>query len=148
MSGFLWRMGGALAAGLLGLSLVFWQLEHASLLRFAGEGRPSPAVYALLFAGLVLLGGAVLYGFTRWSAYLREHPETRQLPPWFLIGLIVFSGALFVVGSAIHAGWVREQDPTPVEISQGFVAYEVFFAALALLPLVLLAARWSPGYRH
>lgn len=148
MSGFLWRMGGALAAGLLGLALVFWQLEHASLNAFAGLGRPSAAVYALLFAGLLLLGGSVMYAFTRWAAFLREHPETRQLPAWLLVAILVVAGAAFVLGAAIHAGYLRSQDPVPMEISQGYVAYEVSFAALALVALVLLGARWAPGYRR
>ena len=147
MSGFLWRMGGALAAGVLGLMLVFWQLEHASLRAFAGLGRPSPAVYALLFAGLLLLGASVLYAFTRWAAFLRAHPETRQLPVWLLVAILVLAGGSFVMGAAIHAGYLREQDPVPMEISQGFVAYEVSFAALVLVALVLLGARWAPGYR-
>ncbi len=34
MSRFLWRMGGLLAAGVLGLVLIFWQLEHAALAGF------------------------------------------------------------------------------------------------------------------
>ncbi len=148
MTGFLWRMGGAVAAGVLGLCLIFWQLEHASQYAFAGLGRPDPAVYALLFAGLLLTGWAVMYGFTRWARYLRDHPHTRTLPPWLAIGIIVFAGACFVTGTAVHAGWMREQDPIPMSVSQGYIAYQVVFAALALVPLVLLAARWSPGYRR
>lgn len=148
MSGFLWRMGGALALAVLGLAVVFWQLEHVSLLRFAGQGRPSPAVYALLFGGLLLLNAAVLYALTRWARFLREHPDTGQLPPWFLLAVVVVAGGLLVTGIAVHSGWVREQNPTPVEISQGFIAYEVTFAALTLVPLVLLAVRWSGGYRR
>lgn len=148
MTPFLWRMGGAVAVGFLGLTLVFWQLEHASLMAFAGEGRPGPGVYALLFAGLVLTGGAVLFGFTRWADFLRHHPDMAQLPPWLAITVIVVAGAFFVTGTAVHAGWMRQQDPIPMTISQGYVAYQVVFAALALVPLVLLAARWSPGYRE
>lgn len=148
MSGFLWRMGGAAALGVLGLCLVFWQLEHASLMRFADAGRPSAAVYALLFVGLLLTGGAGIYALSRWAQFLRDHPHTTQAPAWALIVVIAVSGAVFVIGNAIHAGYIREQDPTPMEISQGFVAFEVSFAAMALVPLVLLAARWSSGYRR
>ncbi|WP_156165352.1 hypothetical protein [Demequina rhizosphaerae] len=148
MSGFLWRMGGALALGVLGLTLVFWQLEHASLYAFAGLGRPSTAVYALLFTGLVLVNVSVFYMLTRWSRFLRAHPETRQLPPWFLVGVIVLSGAVLVTGIAVHAGYLRSLDPLPMDISQGFVAFEVSFASLVLVPLVLLAVRWSTGYRN
>ncbi|WP_062301170.1 hypothetical protein [Demequina subtropica] len=148
MSGFLWRMGGALALGLLGLTLVFWQLEHAQLYAFAGLGRPSPAVYALLFAGLLALNVAVFYALTRWSRFVREHPDTRQLPPWFLIGIAVVSGGVLVTGIAVHAGYLRSLDPLPMTISQGFVAFEAVFAGLALVPLVLLAVRWSTGYRR
>ncbi|SEJ50122.1 hypothetical protein [Demequina mangrovi] len=148
MSGFLWRMSGALAAGVLGLTLIFWQLEHAQLHAFAGLGRPSPAVYALLFAGLLLLNFSVFYALTRWARFVREHPDTRQLPPWFLIAIIVISGGVLVTGIAVHAGYLRSLDPLPMTISQGFVAFEAAFASLALVPLVLLAVRWSGGYRR
>ncbi|WP_296667011.1 hypothetical protein [Demequina sp.] len=148
MSGFLWRMGGALAAGVVGLSLIFWQLEHVSLLRFAGLGRPSAAVYLLLFAGLLILNAAVFYVLRRWGAYLRENPGAGQLPPWLLAGIGVLAGAALVAGIAVHASWVRAQDPTPLDIREGFIAYEVSFATLALVPLVLLAVRWSHGYRR
>lgn len=148
MSGFLWRMGGALALGVLGLALIFWQLEHASLYAFADRGRPSPAVYTLLFAGLILLNVAVFYALTRWARFVREHPDTTQLPPWLLIGIVVVSGAILVTGIATHAGYLRSLDPPTLEISQGFIAFEVSFAALILVPLVLLAVRWSGGYRR
>ncbi|WP_062287313.1 hypothetical protein [Demequina phytophila] len=148
MKAFLWRMGGAAALGMLGLTLVFWQLEHASLYAFAGLGRPSPAVYALLFAGLLLVNVAVFYALNRWGRFLHEHPETRQLPPWFLVSLIVVAGAVLVTGIAVHAGYLRSLDPLPMTISQGFVAFEVSFAGLVLVPLVLLAVRWSAGYRN
>ncbi len=141
MSRFLWRMGGALALGVLGLALIFWQLEHASLLRAAGQGRPSIGVYALLFAGLLVLCIAVTGALHRWVRFLGDHPGTRQLPSWFLVALIVVAGALLMAGIAVHALWVRAQDPTLLEISEGFIAYEVSFATLAVVPLVLLAAR-------
>ncbi|MDN4483758.1 hypothetical protein [Demequina lignilytica] len=141
MSGFLWRVGGALAAGVLGLALIFWQLEHASLNALGDLGRPSIAVYGLLFAGLLLLGWAVMSTLTRWIGYLREHPETRQLPAWLLGGLALLFGAVLVAGIVIHASYLRAQDPVPTEISQGFIAYEVAFAALAIVPGVLLVAR-------
>ncbi|WP_062460627.1 hypothetical protein [Demequina soli] len=148
MSGFLWRMGAALALGVLGLGLIFWQLEHASLNASAGLGRPSLPVYGLMFVGLLLLYASLFYALTRWSRFLHAHPETRQLPPWFLVAIIVFSGAALVTGIAVHAGYLREQDPVPMEISQGFIAYEVSFATLALVPLVLLGVRWATGYRR
>lgn len=148
MSGFLWRMGGALAAGVLGLGLVFWQLEHAALWAFAGNGRPAFGVYALLFTGLVISGAALIFAFTHWARFLREHPDTRQVPVWFLTLLFVGAGAAFVTGVAVHAGYLRSLDQVPLEISEGFVLYQVSFATLALIPLVLLAARWSPGYHR
>ncbi len=148
MSRFLWRMGGALAAGVLGLSLVFWQLEHASLLRAAGEGRPAIGVYALLFAGLVLVGLAVVDAHRRWVRFLGENPGTRQLPAWLMVALAAIAVVLLVVGIGVHAAWVRAQDPTPLDIDQGFVAYEVSFAALTLVPLVLLAARRTGRLRR
>ncbi|WP_062384985.1 hypothetical protein [Demequina iriomotensis] len=148
MSRFLWRMGGALVLGVLGLTLIFWQLEHAQLYAFAGLGRPAAGVYALLFVGLLLLNVSVFYALTRWARFLREHPDTRQLPPWFLVAIIVVAGGVLVTGVAVHAGYLRSLETVPMSISQGFVAFEASFAALALVPLVLLAVRWSGGYRR
>lgn len=148
MSPFLWRMFAAFWVGMLGLTLMFWQLEHASLHSFAGEGRPSPAVYALLFAGLLLVNGSGFYALTRWSRFVHEHPNAGQAPAWLLVSIIVFAGAALITGVAVHAGYIRAQDPIPMEISQGFIAYEVVFTAMIIVPLILLAVRWSRGYRQ
>ncbi len=143
MSGFLWRMGGALAVGVLGLILVLWQLEHVSLRAAAGLGRPSPAIYALL-----LVGWSLMFAYTRWAGFLLDHPETREVPVWLLIGIIVVAAVALILGSAIHASWLAAQDPVPTEISQGVVAYQASFAALALVPAVLLAVRGSRRRRQ
>ena len=141
MTRFLWRMGGALAAGALGLVLIFWQLEHVALRSYAGLGRPAVGVYALLFAGLLLVGGAARYAYTRWVAYLRDHPETRHVPAWLLIAIVVVAAVAFAAGTAVHGSYLDAQDPVPLTISQGYVAYETSFALLAAVALVLLTAR-------
>lgn len=153
VAGLLWRVGGALALAVLGLSMLFWALERSSLVGFEATAagvdmRPPTHIYVLLFAGLVLLNLSTFYALSKWSRFVRDNPETKQAPVWLLLGIIVIAGALLVTGIAVHSGWVRSQDVVPTEVDQGFIAYEVSFAALILVPLVLLAARWSPGYRH
>ena len=153
MSGFLWRMAGALVAGVIGLAMLFWGLEQTSLAAFAasqsgGNPRPPTATYLLLFAGLVVMNLATFYALTHWSKYLHNHPDTKQLPVVLLVGVLVLAGAAIIFGVSVHSAWVRAQDVVPTTIQQGFIAYEVVFATVAIVALVLLAVRWSPGYKR
>jgi len=152
VKGFLWRMAGSFVLATLGLAMTFWALERTSLIAFAGAGgegpsRPPAQVYLLLFAGLIVLNLSTFYALVKWSRYLRENPDAKQAPVPLLISIMVIAGGLLVGGMAVHAGWVKSQNPVPTEVSQGFIAYEVSFAMLVIVPLVLVAVRWSPGYK-
>jgi len=153
VSGFVWRMAGALVACIIGLCMLFWALEVTALTAFqasdtGGDSRPSTGTYLLLFAGLVMINLATFYALTHWSRYLREHPGTKQPPVILLVSIVVVGGAALVLGVATHSDWVRAQDPIPMDPRQGFIAYEVMFAIVVIATLVLLAVRWSPGFRR
>lgn len=153
MSGFLWRMAGALVAGVIGLAMLFWALEETSLAaleasKSGGSARPSAGTYLLMFAGLVVINLATFYALSRWSTYLREHPHTKQLPVAALVAVMLVAGAAVVLGVAIHSDWVHEQPTVPVAPNQGFIAFSVVFATVVVATLVLLAVRWSPGYKR
>lgn len=153
MSGFLWRMALYLVAGVFGLAMLFWALELTSLAALDGarkgiEGKPTTGTYLLMFAGLVIINLATFAALTRWSRYLREHPNTKQLPVVLLVGVLILAGAALVMGVALHSDWVSEQPAVPMTVKQGFIAYEVVFATIAVATLVLLAVRWSPGYKR
>ncbi len=153
MSRFLWKMGGSVAVAMLGLAMLFWGLERTSLLSFASlqsgvEQSPPMRVYLLLFAGLLLVNFAVFYSLDRWSRYVRAHDDVKHLSAWLLVSMSVLAGGALVTGLAVHAGWVRTRNPIPTEVNQGYIAYQVVFATFVLIPLVLLAVRWSPGYKR
>lgn len=153
MSGFLWRMVGALIGLVVGLCMLFWALEVTSLAAFraadaGGASRPTTGTYLLMFAGLVLVNLATFYALTHWSRYLHEHPGTKQLPVAPLVGVLVLAGGAMVFGVATHSDWVRAQAAVPTDVRQGFIAYEVVFATIVVTTLVLLAVRWSPGFRR
>jgi hypothetical protein len=152
MRSLLWRLGGALTLGVLGLYMTFYALERTALTSLAaGPGvadRPAAGTYLLLFGGLAILNLSTFYALTRWSRFVRANPHGRQAPVWLLILIMMFAGVMLLVGVAVHSGWVRSQDEVPTDISQGFVLYEVTFSALLLMCLVLIAVRWSPGYKH
>lgn len=153
MSGFLWRMAGSLVALMLGLAMLLWALELTSLAAMQGaqdgtDGRPETSVYLLMFAGLVIVNLATFSALMRWSRYLREHPSTKQLPVAVLVAVLLFAGAALVTGVAIHSDWLREQPTVPTAVQQGFIFYQMIFATIAVATLVLLAVRWSPGYKR
>jgi len=153
MSGFLWRMAAYLVAGVIGLAMLFWALELTALAALEGaevgvRARPESGVYLLLFAGLVIINLATFSALTRWSRYLREHPNTKQLPVVVLVAVLMAAGAALVIGIALHSDWLKAQDTVPTTVAQGFIAYEVVFATIAVATLVLLAVRWSPGYKR
>lgn len=153
MSGFLWRMAGSLVAGMIGLAMLFWALELTALAALdgsqgAGDGRPDTGTYLLMFAGLVVVNLATFSALTRWSRYLREHPHTKQLPVILLVTVLIVVGALLVIGVAIHSDYLHSQDVAVDAVSQGYIAYQVIFGTVAIATLVLLAVRWSPGFRR
>jgi hypothetical protein len=153
VSAFLWRMIGSLVAGLFGLAMLLWALELTSLAALEGaqngtDGRPDTGVYLLLFAGLVVVNLATFSALTRWSRYLREHPRTKQLPVVLLVGVLILMGTALVIGVAIHSDWLHAQAEAPTTVSQGYIAYQVVFGTIAIATLVLLAVRWSPGFRR
>ena len=152
MNGFLTRMACALVAGVFGLSMAFYSLERLSLIDLAttlnhDDGKAPLSVTASLFGGLALLNLAIFYAVSRWAKYLRTHPRTSQAPAWLLIGIFTLSGAAMVWALATHTGWLRLQETVPVSVHWGYIAFQVVAASLVLVSLVLLAARWSPGYK-
>ncbi|WP_430867148.1 hypothetical protein [Demequina aurantiaca] len=153
MSAFMWKMAGALVAGLIGLGMLFWALESTSLIALADGGnaetsRAPFSVYVVLFLGLLLVIFALLFAVVRWSRFLGESPETGQLPLWLAFTIVAVAGAALVVGTATHAAWLQEQDPVPMVVNEGFVLFQVLMTALVLIPLVLVGVRWAPGYQR
>ena len=152
MNGFLTRMGVALVVGVLGLCMAFYSLERLSLINLAtslqqDDGKAPLTVTVSLFAGLAILNLALFYAVSHWAKYLRTHPRTTQAPAWLLIGIFTVAGAAMVWALATHAGWLRIQDSVPLSVNWGYIAFQVVAASLVLVSLVLLAARWSPGYK-
>lgn len=152
MRSFLTRMGLLFAVAAVGLSMMFYSFERLSLVNLAhsldqGDGRAPATVQASLFVGLVLLSLSALFAVNRWAHYLREHPETSQLPVWLLVSMLLLGGGVMVWALATHAGWLRTLDDVPLSVSWGYIAFQVVAAMLVLIPLVLLGARWSPGYK-
>jgi len=152
VNGFLTRMACALAAGVLGLLIAFYSLERLSLINLAttlgqDDGKPPATVTTSLFVGLAILNVALFYAMARWAKYLRAHPRTSQAPAWLLIAIFSIAGATMVWALATHAAWLRLQEAVPQTVQWGYVAFQVIAASLILVSLVLLAARWSPGYK-
>lgn len=143
----------ALALGMLGLTMLLWALEATSLNRFdaantgADAGTPL-SIYLTMFVGLALLNLCVFWALQQWSAYARAHPDVKHLPVWFLVILIVGPLGGLVYSIATHASYIRSLDVVPTEPNLGFVAFQVLMATLVILSLVLLAARWTPGYKR
>ena len=153
MNGFLTRMGAAFGVAAVGLSMMFYSFERLSLVQLAhtldqGDGRAPGTVQASLFFGLALLSLSASFALFQWANYLREHPRTPQAPVWFLVALLLVGGGGIVWALATHAGWLRTLDEVPLSVHWGYIAFQVVAAMLALIPLVLLGARWSPGYKH
>jgi len=153
MTGFLWKMAGSLVAGMFGLAMLFWAFELVSLASFeaaqtGGDASPASGVYALLFAGLVVINLATFSALMRWSRYLRDNPQIKQFPVAVLVAVLILAGGALVMGVALHSDWVREQPTVPTTVQMGFILYEVLFATIAVATLVLLAVRWSPGYKR
>jgi len=152
VSSFLARMGFLVVGAMVGLSMMFYSFERLSLVQLAhtlgqGDGRPPGTVQAALFVGLSLLNLSALFALNRWAKFLREFPTTRQAPVWFLVALLLFGGGAMVWALATHSGWLRTLDEVPLSVHWGYIGFQVVAAMLVLIPLVLLGARWSPGYK-
>ncbi len=153
MSGFLARMAVAFAVAAVGLSMVFYSFERLSLIQLAhtldqGDGRSPATVQMSLFVGLALLNLAAFFALFQWAHFLREFPRTPQAPVWLLVGLLLLGGGAMVWALATHASWLRTLDEAPLSVHWGYIVWQVVAAMLVLMPLVLLGARWSPGYKH
>ena len=147
------RVGIAFLAGLTGLTMLVYALERTSLVNFAAtlegaEAQTPVRVYVTMFVGLALLNLSTFYALGQWAAYLREHPDASQMPVWALLALIVLPGAALVTSVATHAGYIRGLDEVPLDPNMGFVGFQVVLGAMVIIALVLLAARWSPGFRQ
>lgn len=152
MNGFLTRMACALVAGVLGLTVAFYSLERLSLINLAtsldeDDGKAPLSVTTSLFVGLTVLNLAILYATWCWAKYLRSHPRTSQAPVWLLIATFTSAGAAMVWALATHAGWLRLQETVPVSVHWGYIVFQVVAGSIFLVSLVMLAARWSPGYK-
>ncbi len=152
MNGFLRRMAGALVVGVLGMCMAFYSLERLSLINLAtflkqDDGKAPLSVTISLFTGLAILNLALFYAVSKWAKYLRTHPRTAQAPAWLLIGTFMVAGAAMVWALATHSGWLRIQEGVPLSVHWGYIGFQVVAATLVLVSLVLLAARWSPGYK-
>lgn len=152
MKALLTKMFSALAAAIVGEAMLFWALERSALVSLEGstmghDGRAPFSIYVTLFVGLLLVNFSVFFALTQWARYLREHPGTPQLPVWFLFSIAGVAGAALITGIANHSAYIQSLDTVPMDVSQGFIAYQVVTGTLVLVPLVLLAVRWAPGYR-
>ncbi|WP_084104415.1 hypothetical protein [Demequina sp. NBRC 110056] len=144
------RAGALIITGIVGLTMLFYALERTSLVTFAeGAGaRPPFRIYLTLFVGLAIVNLCVFYGFKMWARYVREHPDTRHLPIWFLLTILVIGGGALITAVATHAGYLRGLDTMPEAPNMGYVGFQVIAAAFVLIPLVLLCARFAPGYKR
>lgn len=152
MTRFLVRMGISLALCWLGLAMAFYSLERMSLINLAttlgqDDGEAPMTVRVALFIGLALVNLTTFFALWRWSRFLRANPRTRQAPVWLLVGVLVLGGAAMTWALATHTGWIRAQAIVPLSVNWGYIAFQVVAASLVLVPLVLVGARWSPGYK-
>lgn len=150
-SGLVKRVIAAVVVGVTGLTMLLYALEQTSLHAFAAhdagsQSRPPVGVYLTLFMGLVAVSVSACWILQQWSAYVRQHPDVKHLPGWFLLSLIVLPGVGLVYSMATHASYIRGLDQLPLEPNLGFIAFQVVMAALMITALVLLTVRWSPGY--
>ena len=111
------------------------------------EAETPMRVFVTRFVGLSLVNLCPVWAVREWSNYLRVHPHTPQLPVWFLVVLIILPGAALITSVATHAGYIRSLDAVPVDPNMGFVAFQALMAAMVIIALVLLGARWAPGYK-
>jgi len=153
VNGLLVRMISALVTGIGGLFMLFWGFERIALsatqaVQRGVEFDPPSHVVALLFSGLALVNVATFYALTTWSRYLQAHPNTKQLAVALQMSVLTASGYALIAGVAAHSKAVRSQSPVDMAVNAGYIAYEVLFATIVISALVLLAVRWSPGFRR
>ncbi|WNM23467.1 hypothetical protein RN607_09035 [Demequina capsici] len=150
VSRLLWTLGGLLATGVVGLSMMFWALERTVLLTFAdGSGSEPPVrIYVILFLGLSATSLSGFYSLLHWSRFLRENPGTSQAPIWLLAVVGGLAASALLTAIATHAAYIRSLSVVPVDPNQGYVAFQVVMGALIGACTVLAAARWAPGYKH
>lgn len=146
-------MAGSVAGLWASLTIVMYAIERLSLVRMAhdngqGNGELPRSLIVLFFVGFLMLNGTLFYALTRWARYIRANPKTPQAPVSVLIGVVALSGAALLWGMAAHAEDVRAQEVVSLEPHLGYIAFQVLVASLALIMLVLVAVRWSPGYRR
>ncbi|WP_062134957.1 hypothetical protein [Demequina aestuarii] len=146
------RVTIAIVLGVIGLTMLIYALERTSLVNFAATHDGTEAVipvrvYLTMFVGLAMVNLCAFWALDHWGAYLRAHPDVTQLPVWFLVLLIILPGGALVTSVATHAGYIRSLDAVPVDPNAGFIAFQVIMAALVIIALVLLGARWAPGYK-
>ncbi len=152
MTRTLWKLGGCLAMGVTGLTMVLWGLERSELVdaavRLRGESETIPGhIYVLVFVGLVLVSLAVYCAVTTWGGVLKENPDTRQIPVWILVAVMAVAGGAGLVGLAQHSSYIRSLDVVPMAVNQGYIAYQVVTLSVLLTALVIMGVRWAPGYR-
>ncbi len=152
MTRTLWKLGGCLALGMTALGMIFWGLERTTLVddavRVMGESETIPThIYVLIFVGLVLLSLAGFAAITVWGGFLKANPTTRQLPIWIVLVTMVVSGAAMIAGFAQHSAYVQSLDALPTDVNQGYIAYLVITATAVIVCIVIMSARWAPGYR-
>ena len=147
------RVIGATVVGVIGLTMLLYALEATSLLAFAaraegGSDRPPLSIYVTLFVGLVVLSLSAFWILKQWSEYVREHPDVKHLPVWFLVVLIVLPGSGLIYSVATHSAYIQSLAQVPAEPNLGYVAFQVIMAALVIIAIILLAVRWAPGYKR
>jgi hypothetical protein len=150
---FLWRMAASLAGLWISLAIVFYCLERLGLIRMAemagqGDGSRPPSLVAWLFIGFLLLNATLFYALTRWARFIRSNPATPQAPVSVLIALVAVCGAALIAAMAIHSTYLWSLEVVPMEVSWGYIAFQIIAGSVALIALVLIAVRWSPGYRR
>ncbi len=150
VSSLLWKLGGLAAAGMLGMTMMFWGLERTVLLAAAvGANSDPPArIFLILFVGLSLMFVAGFYAMLLWSRFLHENPQTRQVPMWILGLTSAFAVTALVTAIATHAAYIRSLSDIPTSPSQGYVAFQVVMGMFVGVSVVLAAVRWAPGYKH
>jgi hypothetical protein len=153
MNLFLWRMAASLAGLWVSLGIVFYCLERLSLISMAedsgqGDGSRPLSLVVWLFVGFLLLNGTLFYALTRWARFIRSNPATPQAPVSLLIAIVALCGVALIAAMAIHSTYLRSLDMVPMDVSWGYICFQILAGSTALIALVLIAVRWSPGYRR
>jgi quinol-cytochrome oxidoreductase complex cytochrome b subunit len=146
------KIGLSVAAGVVGLSLVFLGVERTSLLEAIAERARVDAVipgsvYLTLVLGVFFLSIGVFSALTVLSKYLGPRPEARHVPVWILVTVIVAAGGLGLVAYAAHTDRIRSLAVVSLDVNSGFIAGQVLAATVVVAALVALGVRWTPRHR-